>query len=221
MTGLTIRTALIGLGLLFLLTSGHTLAADSGEADRLIERLQARLAGCRDYQYRMSCYERCGEREEERSYRVFVKDGRLVRIQVTAGRGRGSEAVLNARGQVRARKGGVLRAFARTLSPTDRRVCGLRGTPFWDAACHNFLAALQGRMTRPGAHCTLAPERNEPGVQVLHLQLPGGTHERYWIDLRAMHLVRGEIFEGDVLVHRFSISEIRENVGLSDSFFAF
>jgi hypothetical protein len=48
MTGLTIRTALIGLGLLFLLTSGHTLAADSGEADRLIERLQARLAGDRD-----------------------------------------------------------------------------------------------------------------------------------------------------------------------------
>jgi len=221
MTQLAIRSALIGLLITLLVAPGHLMAADAGEAERLVERLQARLANCRDYQYRVTCYERRGERQEERSFRLYVKDGRLIRIQVLSGRGRGSEAVLNARGQVRARKGGVLKAFARTLSPDDRRVCSLRGTPFWDAVCHNFLRDLQGRLGRPGAFSQVTSVPDQPGQYLLFLQMPGGIRERYWIDSRAMHLLRGEVCEGDVLVQRFQIDDIRENVGLSDTFFSF
>jgi outer membrane lipoprotein-sorting protein len=221
MTLLHLRIALISLLPALLLAPGHVSAADGGDALRLIERLQSRLAGCRDYQYRIDGYERRGDREEERSFRLYVKDGRLVRIQVIAGRGRGSEAVLNARGQVRARKGGMLKAFPRTLRPDDRRVCSLRGVPFWDAVCHNFLRELECRMTRPGVLCQLGPDRERPGMLLLSLQSPTGTRERYCIDPKLMHVVRGEVFEGDLLVQRFEIDDIRENVGLSDSFFAF
>lgn len=218
---LIVRTTLVALTLTFLLAQGHVVAADADEAERLIGRMQARLAGCRDYQYRVLCFERRGDREEERSYRLFVKEGRMVKIQVIEGRGRGSEAVLNARGQVRGRKGGLLRSFARTLAPDDRRVCSLRGTPFWEAACHNFLRSLQARMGRPGVQSQIGRDPEQSGLQRLTLYLPGGDRERYWIDTRAMHLVRGEVYEGDVLVHRFQIDDVRENVGLTDSFFSF
>jgi outer membrane lipoprotein-sorting protein len=221
MTALHLRIALIALLPALLLAPGHVSAADSGEALRLVERLQSRLASCRDYQYRINGYERRGDREEERSFRLYVKDGRLVRIHVIAGRGRGSEAVLNARGQVRARKGGMLKAFARTLSPDDRRVCSLRGVPFWDAVCHNFLRELERRMNRPGAFSQVGTDRERPGTLLLSLQLPAGTRERYWIDPKLMHVVWGEVYEGDILVQRFEIADIRENTGLSDSFFSF
>jgi len=56
---------------------------------------------------------------------------------------------------------------------------------------------------------------------VIDLHRPGGIRERYWIDAPGTHVLKGEEFEGDLLVHRFTISAIRENVGLSDSFFSF
>jgi outer membrane lipoprotein-sorting protein len=209
------------------LFAARRVAADVAAAISLVDRMQTRLAQCKDYQYRLTSYERKGDREEERSYRLFVKDSRLVRIQVVGGRGKGSEAVLDARGEVRARQGGALKLFPKKLSLDDRRVCSLRGTPFWRAACHNFLKDLRARITQPGMECELSPDHEHPALLLLVLQQPAegcekyARCERYWIDTQQMHVVKGEVLEGDVLVERFSIQEIREDVGLSDSFFAF
>jgi outer membrane lipoprotein-sorting protein len=196
-------------------------AGEAAEAVRLVDRLQNRLAQCRDYQYLLTSYERRGDRQEERAYRFYVKDARLVRIKIVAGRDKGSEAILDAQGQVRGRKGGLLKAFPRTLSPGDRRICSLCGTPFWDAACHNYLKALRARMAQAGTQCEVGPDREQPALLLLEVQRPAATRERYWVDPQLMHVVKGEVFEGDVLVRRFAVSEIKENVGLPDTFFSF
>jgi outer membrane lipoprotein-sorting protein len=209
----------VHLALLLAPIFAPTAATD--RAVELIEKLQARAAHCQDYQYIVTCYERKGDQQEERRCRFFVKGNRLVRVRVLQGRGNGSEAVLDGQGQVRARKGGLLKAFARTLRADDPRVCSLRGTPFWDAACPNFLKALRARVTQPGTECELGPDPEPPGLILMTLNRPGGVRERYWIDAQEMHLIKGEVFEGDLLVHRSTISDIRENVGLSDSFFSF
>jgi hypothetical protein len=128
---------------------------------------------------------------------------------------------MDAQGRVRARKGGLLRAFVRTLRPDDPRVCSLRGTPFWEAACPNFLKALRLRVVQPGTECELGPDPAQPLLMLLAVHRPGALHERYWIDPQGMHLIKGEEFEGDLLVHRFAISDIQENVGLTDAFFSF
>src|SRR6266571_1267684 len=141
------------------------LAASPGQhAAELIDALQAHLAHCQDYQYDVTSYERKGNQKEERSYRFFVKGTRLVRIRVLQGRGKGSEAVMDARGRVRARKSGLLKPFVRTLRPDDPRVCSLRGTPFWEAACANYLKALRVRVTQPGTECELAPDPDQPAL---------------------------------------------------------
>jgi outer membrane lipoprotein-sorting protein len=198
-----------------------TLAAGGQRAGELIDEIQAHLAHCQDYQYDVTSYERQGNQQEERSYRFFVKGAHLVRIRVLEGRGKGSEAVMDAQGRVRARKGGLLKPFVRTLRPDDPRMCSLRGTPFWEAACSNFLKALRIRVTQSGTECELGPEPDQPALMLLVVHRPGALRERYWIDPQGMHLVKGEVFEGGLLVHRFVISDIRENVGLSDAYFSF
>jgi hypothetical protein len=196
-------------------------AAGGQRAADLLDALQAHLAHCQDYRYDVTCYERQGEQQEERRYRFYVKGTRLVRVRVLQGRGKGSEAVLDAQGRVRARKGGLLKAFVRTLRPDDPRVCSLRGTSFWEAACPHFLQALRLRLTQPGTECELGPDPEQPALLLVGVHRPGALRERYWIDPQGLHLIQGELFEGGLLVHRFAISDIRENVGLSDSFFSF
>src|SRR5439155_25068812 len=165
------------------------ILATAGGAERavgLIDQLQARLARCQDYRYDVTCYERKGNQQEERSCRFFGKGTRLVRIRVLQGRGKGSEAVMDPHGQVRARKSGVLKPFARTLRPDDPRVCSLRGGPFWEAACPNFLKALRIRVTQQGTECVVEPDVDQPALILLVLHLPGAIRERYWIDPQQM-----------------------------------
>jgi outer membrane lipoprotein-sorting protein len=198
-----------------------TTTSSADRAVDLIGKLQGHVAQCQDLQYDVTCYERKGDQQEERSYRFFVKGDRLVRIRVLQGRDKGSEAVIDTHGRVRARKSGLLKSFARTLRPDDPRVCSLRGKPFWETACPNFLQELRRRMTQQDTECELALDPDQPALTLLKLQLPGGVRERYWIDSQTMHLTKGEVFEGGLLVHRFTIPNIRENAGLSDSFFSF
>jgi outer membrane lipoprotein-sorting protein len=208
-------------GLLPLLAAGRAGAAGTPEAVQWVDRLQERLTQCHDYQYLVSSFERKGEQKESRCYRLFAKDSRLVRIKVVDGRGKGSEATLDPKGRVRGRKGGLLKPFAQTLDPDDRRLRSLRGTPFWDCACHNFLKELRARILLPGTHCEVEPDREQPGQLLLTVERPGATREKYWIDTHQMHIVKGETFEGDLLVQEFSIRELKENVGLDDDFFSF
>jgi outer membrane lipoprotein-sorting protein len=195
--------------------------AGSHEALQLIDRLQERVSQCHDYQYLVNSFERKGEKKEERSYRLFAKDEKLVRIKVVGGRGKGSEATVDSKGRVRGRKSGLLKSFPQTLKPTDSRVRSLRGLPFWEAACHNFLKNLRARATAPGTQCDVETDKEQPGQLVLTLRRSGAPCERYWIDSRQMHVVRGELFEGDVVVQEFCIRELKENVGLKDDFFSF
>src|SRR5262245_57149971 len=129
------RTVLLGLAL----SPPVASAAGAGRAVELIDALQAHLAHCQDFRYDVACYEWKGSQQEGRSYRFFVKGARLVRVRIMQGRGEGSEAVMDSQGRVRARKSGLLKSFPKTLRPDDPRICSLRGTPFWEAACPNFL----------------------------------------------------------------------------------
>jgi outer membrane lipoprotein-sorting protein len=63
------RTVQLLLALsLFLATAGGAQRAVD-----LIDQLQVRLAHRQDYRYDLTCYERKGNQQEERSFRFFVK----------------------------------------------------------------------------------------------------------------------------------------------------
>jgi outer membrane lipoprotein-sorting protein len=203
------------------IAAGQAAASEAAEALRLVDRLQERLAQCRDYQCLITSYERKGGKEEERTYRLYVKDSRLVRVRILAGRDKNSEAALDASGRIRARKTGVLKAFPKTMNADDDRLRSLRGTPFWEAACHNFLKDLRLRMTKPGTRYAVEPDGEQSDLLLLTIDPPGLAQEKVWVDPELMHVVRGERYEGGMLVNRFTVREVKENVGLNDGFFSF
>jgi outer membrane lipoprotein-sorting protein len=212
------RVLLLAAGLGAFPTCRAAVAGDC-LAVQWVDRIQARLAGCKDYQYQVSCYERKGTTEERRCYRLFVKDGRLVRITVLAGRGKGSEAALDAQGQIHGHKGGLLKSFSKTLRADDPRICSLRGTPFWEAAAHNYLSRLARRMLEPEAKCETSETETSGCLRIALIR--NNCREQYWIDTRQLLLTKGEIYEGNQLVEQFEIDSVRENVGLTDKFFTF
>src|SRR5438270_760205 len=95
----------------------------------------------------------------------------LPRTELPVSRPRAAAAV-DARGRVRGRRGGLLKAFAETLKPEDRRIRSLRGVPFWEAACHNFLKDLRLRIAEPGTQSEVEPDPEQPGRLVLILSHP-------------------------------------------------
>jgi hypothetical protein len=205
----------VALGLLI---PGRAWAA---EAEQWIERLQERIAECKDYQYLVTCYERQGKQEEQRGFTLFVKGSRLVRMKITDGRGKGSELAIDAQGRIRGRKGGLLKSFAQTLKPEDPRLHSLRGVAFWDATAQNFLAGLRERMAKPGSYCEIGPAGDPPGWLLLVVRRPGGASEQYWIDPEQRLLMKAEAYDAGQLVWRFVIRDVRVNVGLADRFFSF
>jgi hypothetical protein len=205
---------------LFILSLTGSTAAESDPL-QCLECLLERIAQCKDYQYRVTCYERDGKRKEERTYALYVKDARMVRVKIIAGRGRGSEALLDAHGRVWGRKGGLLKPFVQSMSTDDRRVRSLRGTAFWESAAHNYLRALRERMALPTSRCTIERDREQSGTLRLVVDEPGALREEYWIDTEPLRLRQGEVHEGGELVMRFVLQDMRENVGLSDGFFCF
>ena len=52
----------------------------------------------------------------------FFKKPKLIRLEVTSGGDKGSKVVLNKKGKVRAKAGGVLGVFTITMEPTDKRL---------------------------------------------------------------------------------------------------
>jgi hypothetical protein len=208
---------------LVLVSAAVLLPAHAGTAEALrwVDRLQERITLCKDYQYRVTCYERLGGKEERRSFTLYAKDCRLVRIKITSGRGKGSDVAMDGQGRIRGRKGGLLKPFARTLKPEDTRLRSLRGVAFWESAAHSFLPDLRERMAQPGNRCEVEPAKDQPGRVLLGINRPGGVREQYWIDPEQLLLMKAETYESDQLVRRFVIEDVRTNVGLSDSFFSF
>ena len=82
--------------------------------------------------------------------------------------------------------------------PEDRRIRSLRGMPFWEAACHNFLKELRLRVTEPGTRSELEKDPDEPDRLLLTVSRPGATQEKYWIDPHQLQVIRGQLFENDV-----------------------
>src|SRR5438552_291670 len=70
------------LGVLLPLAAAGRAAASTPEALQLLDRLEERIAQFKDYQFLVSSFERKGDQREQRCYRLFVKDQRMVRIKV-------------------------------------------------------------------------------------------------------------------------------------------
>jgi outer membrane lipoprotein-sorting protein len=196
-------------------------AADTNEGLRLLDSLRQRLDQANDYQCVATSYVRRGDREQERTYRLSVKDERMVRLKIVSGPGAGSEVTRDASGRIRGRRGGLLKSFAQTMQPDDPRLRCLDGTPFWEATGEQILRNLRQAAAQPGTRCEVRPATDAPGLVTMCLCQPGAAERKVWIDPRQCCVTRLEEYQGGALVRHLTVQELHTNVGLRDDYFSF
>lgn len=111
------------------------------------------------FNYVMTCYKPNGTVTDTGN--LFFKKKRLMRIEQTGGPKKGSVAVLQADGKVKAHPGGALRFFSATLSPESDMLLSANGWPMVKSDFLSLAEAVQGYIK--GGDC---PKMTETPVQV-------------------------------------------------------
>ena len=213
-----------GLVCLLAIAGGAAGGQEPLTADQVIAKAEARHAGVTDYECVVDTESRLGEKEETTQVRVWFKKPALLRIRVLRGSNKGSEIVVDREGEIRARKGGLLKAFVARVKPDDSRLRTLRGTPVTDVEWGAFYRRFRERSMRPGSDVTVAPRARADALYdvVLSYQEEGkGVREVYRIDPQLWSLTAAEILEDGVRVSSATFSETKIDSGLKDDWFRF
>src|SRR4051812_37196775 len=109
--------ALLGV-LGVVVAGGHTPAAAPGlTAEQEFTREEERFRSLSDYECVAEAESRAGSKSESGAYHLWYRSPGLLRVHVDRGRSSGSDVLVDARGRITARKGGLLRPFTAHLSP--------------------------------------------------------------------------------------------------------
>lgn len=204
------------------LCAGRVHPAEPMRPDEVLALAERRFQSVTDYQCVADAETRLGNKTSAGTYQVWFKKPAMLRTRVLRGNHRGSEVAMDREGQVRGRKGGILKAFVVRLSADDKRLRNLRGVPVTELDWGSFYRKCRERSTRPGARMTLAPRASPdlPYEVVVTYPTEGNRmREVYRIDPKLHVLVEGDIFENEVRVDHIAFREIQLDTGLSDGTF--
>jgi len=111
------------------------------------------------FNYQMTCYKSDGTVTDTGN--LFFKKKRLLRIEQTGGPKKGSVAVLQSDGKVRAHPGGAFKFFTATLSPDSNMLLSANGWPMVKSDFVSLAEAVEGYIKNGDV-----PKMTETPVQV-------------------------------------------------------
>ncbi len=193
---------------------------------RVVERLQQRFSRIHDYECVIHSETRYGARVEAMAFRLWYRTPGLLRLRVLRGRHQGSELLLDARGVLRGRRGGLLKPFSRRLDRSDSSLRSLRGQPAWELDFGSFLRAMRERMTLPGSVSTVRPATGVDPRLILEVRYRPVADAHLLRDVWAIDpgewlLSSGDVYDGTTRVDHVEFSELRLDAGLKESWFRF
>jgi outer membrane lipoprotein-sorting protein len=112
------------------------------------------------FNYQMTCFKKSGQVTDTGN--LYFKKKRLLRIEQTGGPKKGSVAVLQADGKVRAHAGGALKFFAASLSPDSDMLLSANDWPMVKSDFVSLAEAVEGYIKNDGDY----PRMSETPVQV-------------------------------------------------------
>jgi outer membrane lipoprotein-sorting protein len=117
-------TVILGLSL------GKGQASSASSPQEIIKLLNQRFSNLKDYQCQVinTSYKKGQPKQDGHKY--FFKKPQLIRLEVNIGKDKGSVAVYNKAGKVRAHAGGLLSIITLTMEPTDKRLQDDDGSTF-------------------------------------------------------------------------------------------
>ena len=218
--------ALLAGSLLSLLCFGgscaHAFLADEPRPEEVLRRAEERFQTLQDYECLADTDATLGKKRDAGTYRIWFKKPHMLRVRVIRGKHRGSEVAQDARGAVRGHEGGLLKPIVIRLSPTDKRLRGLRGLPVTEIDWGSFYAKCRERAGRPGARLALAPRpSSEAPYELVVTYLDQGTavREVYRIDPQRWVMSEGEVFEDGMRVDHIVFRDIRLDTGVAEKWF--
>ena len=212
---------LLGVGILAVSPVEVRAVAPPSPAS-VIARGEERFRGLRDYHCRVEMRSKLGSKVERGAAQFWFKQPRMLRVRVTAGPRKGSEVALDARGQIRGRKRGLLGGIVKNLKPSDQRLSTIRGTSMLELDWGSFFRRYRAAAARPKAVTELAahPSASSPySVAVSYPGLGKSMREVYTIDPVRWVIVEGALYENNTLVEHVVFRDIVLDPGLSDGSF--
>lgn len=124
--------------------SRDTFAATMKDGKPIIDTWLKASDALNSYQfnYQMTCYKSDGTVTDTGN--LWFKKKRLLRIEQTGGPKKGSVAVLQADGKVKAHAGGALKFFSATLSPDSNMLLSANGWPMVKSDFVSLAEAVEG-----------------------------------------------------------------------------
>ena len=217
-----VRAAAIAVAVTLL--CGRVTSAASPTAAEVMRRAEEQFQKFTDYECVIDTDSHLGSRSEAGTYHFWFKKPHLIRGHVDRGRDHGSDVVVEANGQIHGRKGGLLKPFAITLRPDDRRIRSIRGVSLTELDWGSFYRSYREGAARPGARIVLLPHQAESAPYEVSLQFTEAgkqVREIYRIDAARWVMVEGDRFEDGAQVDHAAFHDIRLNSGVPASFFHF
>ncbi|HLI95937.1 MAG TPA: hypothetical protein VKT72_07595 [Candidatus Baltobacteraceae bacterium] len=183
------------------------------------------FAKVNDYTVTVTAHEVDGDRVQDRTYHYWFKRPSLAKTLIVSGDGSGSGGVWNGGDQVSGHQGGILAFIHLKVGLHDSRATSLRGYTIPQGLLQNEVDKYKdtkGDLSqRPG------PEINGVATDEIDLKVAdpsagdGVTSAKLFLEKQTHWPVRQVRYIGEKIVADESFSDLKTNVGLSDSDFPF
>lgn len=130
------------------------LSATTPDARTLVGQMKQSFQSLRDYSCQTYTISFKNGKSKLDSHKYYFKKPALIRLEVTAGDDKGAVAILNAKGKVRAKAGGILGLFTITMEPDDRRLQDRDGSRFVDSHFGGTIADIERAINSGNATVT-------------------------------------------------------------------
>ncbi len=215
-----ISVALVALAAV--LATSVTRAANSAPA---IDAFRAAFASVSDYTYTLHSHETLGSRVQDRTYDYYFMKPHYAKTLIVAGDGTGSGGVWVGGDQVSGHQGGILAGIHLKISVHDPRATSIRGYTIPDGLLQNIVetyATVPGKLTQVDGGILMGQPTDRLELDVTDPAANHGISKQVLYLSKTTHWpVRQLLYSGDTIVQDQTYTNIKTNVGLTQSDFPF
>ncbi len=192
------------------------VSAATPDARSLVMQMKQSFQNLRDYSCQTYTTSFKNGKTKLDGHKYYFKKPALIRLEVIAGGDKGAIAILNAKGKVRAKAGGILGLFTITMEPNDKRLQDKDGSRFVDSHFGGTIADIERAINDGNATVT---ELNQ-GRRLYKLEIErSAKRDIILIDPQLMLPVEWQSVRQGRTDSKTEWRDLKVDTGLQDSIF--
>jgi outer membrane lipoprotein-sorting protein len=195
-------------------------AANSAPA---ITAFDQAFAATNDYTAVLHVHEAKGTATQDRVYQYSFMKPHFAKTLILDGDGKGSGGVWSGGNQISGHQGGILSGFHRTVDVNDPRAVSLRGVTIPEGLLQRIVetyAAIPGKLTQADGGKIGGVPTDRLDLKVADPSSDGGVTEQILYLSKETHWpIRQILYDGSQIVLDESVTDLKTNVGLTQSDF--